>query len=457
MPSDGSPEAFTLFRDWFENCRQNHEDCKYALDGTQIDEHLGPQLPTRVLDLGEPSATDVVLIETKGRRGNYCALSYCWGPPGTQILTTTRQNLGERLSGISLDSMPKTFQDAVQVTRQLSVRYLWIDGLCIIQGDAGDWTQESKRMGSIYQGACLVIAATGATSPKDGCFMSTSRDLMPIELPFYTSTGQENGSFNVCAFSWDHQSPDFGPLNSRGWAVQESYLSRRRLDFMPGGPSWACKTMGGITERSLDMDPATSWRGWETLMDRFSTTDLTYNSDRLMAVEGIATELLKNAKDTYNRGVFLSKIASHLLWMCENVAAESEDLDDVPSWSWASNGARKNFWSSFGGLEASIDHTKAHIDDQGCLMLQGEVIECKVYDTAFGTTEDLKDTTDQMLFTALTKYSDFPQYAVCMEAANPQCWGCGMFDRQRFETVHCLCLMSTNWKRFAKITRYGQY
>lgn len=347
--------------------------------------------------------------------------------------------------------MPKTFQDAVQVTRQISVRYLWIDGLCIIQGDAGDWTQESKRMGSIYQEACLVIAASGATSPEDGCFVSTSRDLMPIELPFYTSTGQENGSFNVCAFSWDEQSPDFGHLNSRGWAVQESYLSRRRLNFMPGGPSWDCNTIVGLTERNVDMDPATSWRGWEKLMHRFSDTDLTYKSDRLMAVEGIATELLKKAKDTYSHGVFLSQIASHLLWMCDSIVPESEDLDNVPSWSWASKGGIKTFWAPFTRLlpEARIDHTKAHIDDKGCLILQGHVIECKVYDTAFGTTEDLEDTTNQLLFTAFTVHSDFPSYAVSMEAANSQCWGFGMFDRQRFETVHCLCLMSTSLKQFA--------
>lgn len=313
-------------------------------------------------------------------------------------------------------------------------------------------------MGSIYQGACLVIAATGATSPKDGCFMSTSRDLMPIELPFYTSTGQENGSFNVCAFSWDHQSPDFGLLNTRGWALQESYLSRRRLNFMPGGPSWVCNTIVGLTERNTGLDPATSWRGWEVLMNRFSRTELTYKSDRLMAVEGIATELLKKAKDTYNRGVFLSQLASHLLWTCKNVGPESEDLDNVPSWSWASKGAMKTFWAMFRGLEARIDHTQAHIDDQGCLMLQGEVTECKVYDTALGTTKDLEDTTEQFLFTAFTRFSDFPEYAVYMEAANLQCWGFGIFDRQTFETVHCLCLMSTSLERFAVHSqRYGHY
>lgn len=308
-----------------------------------IDESTGPLLPSRVLDLGEPGTKDIILIETKGRRGNYCALSYCWGPPGAETLITTRDNFQERLSGISFDSMPKTFRDAIEVTRQISVRYLWIDGLCIIQGDVDDWTQESKRMGSVYQGACLVIAASGARSPNDGCFVSTPRELAPIELPFYTSIGQENDSFNACMLSWEDCTPSLGPLESRGWALQESYLARRRIHFMPGGPSWVCNTTLGVTERMTQMDPE-EYTGWESLMCRFSCTKLTHHSDRLMAVQGIATELQKKTRDTYNRGVFLSRVASHLLWMGEDVVPESEDLQGVPSWSWASRGGRKTFF-----------------------------------------------------------------------------------------------------------------
>lgn len=414
-----------------------------------IDENLGPQLPTRVLDLGAPGTTDVVLIETKGLRANYCALSYCWGPPGTQTLITTQNNLEQRLSGIAFDSMPKTFQDAVQIARQISVRYLWIDGLCIIQGDAEDWARESKRMGGIYQQACLVIAASGTASPKDGCFVSTPRELSPVDLPFYSCTGQNDGCFHVCVIRWEHFSPSFGPLRTRGWALQESALARRSLYFMPGGPSWDCNSTCGFTERNTSLDLA-EFPDWDSVLERFSCTELTHKSDRLMAVEGIATELQKKTKDTYNRGVFLSQVASHLLWMLKSIAPESEDLQNVPSWSWASKGGSKSFWAGLTSLRTEIDQTKVHIDDQGYLRLQGKLTECRAHNIAFERTKNLDDKEKQILFTVTSNYSDLPGQAVSMEGSAPQCRGIAMFDRQRFDTVDCLYLMSTTLERLAE-------
>lgn len=405
-----------------------------------------------MLDLGDPGTTDVVLIETKGRRGNYCALSYCWGPPGIQTLITTKGNLEQRLSGIAFDSMPKTFQDAVQIARQISVRYLWIDGLCIIQGDAEDWTRESKQMGGIYQMACLVIAASGAVSPKDGCFVSSPRDLQSVDLPFYSSTGQNNGSFHVCGFCWEDYQPAFGPLRSRGWALQESYLARRCLSFMPGGPSWICKNSesAGLTERNTVMDPG-EYPDWESVLQRFSCTKLTHKSDRLMAVEGIATELQKKWGDAYNRGVFISQIASHLVWMSGDIVPESEDLRDVPSWSWASKGTEKVFWGNRIDLEAEIDQNSVHIDNHGCLRLEGKLIECKAYNTCLDN-KSIDDNRNNVIFRTLLLFSNFTDQAVrvFMEGTASDCSGVAVFDGQKVDTIHCLCLMSTTLERLTE-------
>jgi hypothetical protein len=40
--------------------------------------------------------------------------------------------LEHRMMSIQSDISSKTFADAVQVTRRLGIRYLWIDALCII-------------------------------------------------------------------------------------------------------------------------------------------------------------------------------------------------------------------------------------------------------------------------------------------------------------------------------------
>ena len=186
LPSDKCPEAFALIASWLEECRQGHKACKTTIAGTTVDENHGPRLPTRVLDVGCGGSEDISLVETNTQdRGNYCALSYCWGPPGTPSLLTTRGNLSDHLEGIKFSKLPKTFQDAVTITRELGIRYLWIDGLCIIQRDEEDWAIESAQMAEVYQNACLVIAAAGAAHPGEGCFSGKSRSRAAVKCPYY--------------------------------------------------------------------------------------------------------------------------------------------------------------------------------------------------------------------------------------------------------------------------------
>ena len=83
------------------------------------------------------------LVETQGARGLYLCSSHCWGK--TQIITTTQSTLSRRLAGIPLEALSNTYRDAILFTRQLSIRHIWIDSLCIIQDSLQDWEIESIR------------------------------------------------------------------------------------------------------------------------------------------------------------------------------------------------------------------------------------------------------------------------------------------------------------------------
>jgi hypothetical protein len=48
-------------------------------------------------------------------------------------LTLTTGNYATFLKSIPYEALPKTFQDALLVTRNLGVRYIWIDSPCILQ------------------------------------------------------------------------------------------------------------------------------------------------------------------------------------------------------------------------------------------------------------------------------------------------------------------------------------
>jgi Heterokaryon incompatibility protein (HET) len=154
------PDSYALICDAQLNSNQGHGFSSTGSSGTLLlanawlnsclEKHDGPcssrsrQLPTRLIDVGPADGTKQPrLYETSDaseRHGGYVALSYCWGS-SRRVLTT----IGiERRSGypagtyknfkraIDTALLPRTFQDAIQVTRSLGYRYLWIDALCII-------------------------------------------------------------------------------------------------------------------------------------------------------------------------------------------------------------------------------------------------------------------------------------------------------------------------------------
>ena len=129
---------FDRIRRVVERCESNHTCVPQTAE-----------LPTRVLDLGVGPETPstVVLVETKGRTGRYIALSHCWG--GSLTLKTTNDNYSDHLLGIPIDYLTPKYRDAVRLTKLLGQRYLWIDSLCIIQGNTADWACEASRMAGV--------------------------------------------------------------------------------------------------------------------------------------------------------------------------------------------------------------------------------------------------------------------------------------------------------------------
>ncbi|KAK0613663.1 heterokaryon incompatibility protein-domain-containing protein, partial [Immersiella caudata] len=145
---------------WVDSCNKSHHKCKTARPG----------LPKRVLDVGTPTGGGVIrLCRSESAPSNdkrYVALSHCWG--ATPLPKTLTSNVEERREGIEFSHLPRSFQDAVTVTRSIGIRYLWIDSLCIIQDDQTDWQVELSRMADIYNNANLVIAASQAVDSTVG-------------------------------------------------------------------------------------------------------------------------------------------------------------------------------------------------------------------------------------------------------------------------------------------------
>ena len=352
---------------WIKDC-DSHTDCPSP---------TATKLPRRVLDLRPHRFRNAIsLVETEeGDVGTYITLSHRWGM--VQPMKTTKDTLSKRKAVIRLADLPKTFHDAVTLCRGLGVDYLWIDSLCIIQGDKLDWERESAKMAAIYTNSYLNIAATRANDSTGGCLPDrwTAIDVMgstqAIPLDSYEIMESHLGKpVNVqVRVSLEQGHDDFlrsfrgldtrAPLLSRAWVFQERCLARRTLHFHAHELIWECK-MGLMCEcRGLDViDRNKTWYpGWQArhiswkaaefpnmadlwleVVQWFTELDLTYESDRLPALSGIASRFSGPVLKTYLAGLWKEDLARSLLWFISGwKSSSSRPLPlGAPTWSWAS-------------------------------------------------------------------------------------------------------------------------
>ncbi|KAK4196348.1 heterokaryon incompatibility protein-domain-containing protein [Triangularia verruculosa] len=244
-PAADSPGAFHQIQTWLNTCQRSHTECD-SVPLADADTSSITRFPTRLLDVGtnHDKTPFIRLTDRQNAMGPYAALSYCWGPEATQ-LRTLKSNLAEHATGINICTMPATLRDAVTATRNLGLRYLWIDALCIIQDDTPDWLREAPQMGLIYQNAHLTIAATGSSSSTGGLFhpRDTTTNQPVVELSYQPPGG---GGRKLRTFFVGPHPPSFDKVvtasvwNSRGWVIQERNLSRRIILFAAGQLFFEC-------------------------------------------------------------------------------------------------------------------------------------------------------------------------------------------------------------------------
>jgi hypothetical protein len=55
--------------------------------------------------------------------------------------------------------LPKTVNNAIDLVKAMNERYLWVDGLCLVQDDEDDVSLGIEMMNSIYHGSYFTIVA----------------------------------------------------------------------------------------------------------------------------------------------------------------------------------------------------------------------------------------------------------------------------------------------------------
>jgi hypothetical protein len=75
----------------------------------------------------------VSFLDGGQRSVKYTTLSHSWGH--ARILTLTHETASQLYDGIDENLLALSFRDAINITRKLGIRYIWIDSLCIYQND----------------------------------------------------------------------------------------------------------------------------------------------------------------------------------------------------------------------------------------------------------------------------------------------------------------------------------
>ncbi|TVY42633.1 hypothetical protein LSUB1_G005400 [Lachnellula subtilissima] len=357
-----SEPCFKLARQCIKNCLNGHSSSCPFDDAAS--------LPTRVIDLGlDMDAPKVRVFETKGLQGIWVALSHCWGRIARFVTETS--NLDERTQGIALADLPNTFLDAIKITRKLGYRYLWIDSLCILQDSHQYWVDEWGRMQDYYSKAILTIASDLATGDHESFLDNARPESTSITIPFNTKVTLTRQSHVY--ISKDVQIPGTNPdetsLSVPGWTLQEDILSPRSLHYTTIELVFECQqcrfietdlTPRGYNEvdqlrasKRFFLRPTSGFNDpflvkypthkayyqpisrWYRLFENYCTRLLTYESDRLAAIAGLAKETQRQTNFSYKAGLWAEDIHTGLLWGV-NGRGERVAKYQAPSWSWAS-------------------------------------------------------------------------------------------------------------------------
>ncbi|KAM7199009.1 Heterokaryon incompatibility protein (HET) domain containing protein [Rhypophila sp. PSN 637] len=364
-----------LAKKWIQDCRDKHPHhrCSAFTD---------VPLSTRVLDVRpSPGLNHVRLVLTNRSQGRYITLSYRWGDPSKMPIKLTQDTLERLRNGISVDSLPRTFQDAVTVTRNLGYRYLWIDSLCILQDSVEDWQKAVIEMPDIYNHAELNICGPAAADCTAGFLhdRKLSPESKAVHVSWRISQGRSRQTLRLIYRGYlpdsgepPHSEPN-SALATRGWILQERLLSQRMLYFGSRNMYWECNTYSSyetlhfplsnesklrneVAKMSFNKPssggpnaPTFGWRWtWYEMLGTYSTMDLSFQTDKLVAISAMAQRFSGVLQDEYLAGLWRSELFKGLSWDVNPMQPQKHALPKpptahspspyiAPSWSWASS------------------------------------------------------------------------------------------------------------------------
>lgn len=238
---------------FLENCKAHHGDlCDKFPWGSVMD--LDLPRPAYLIDVQEACLVDASDESISG--AEYVTLSYMPGEGG--YMSTTKDNLeslkapGVFEASTVSSELPRTFRDAIHLTRLLGFQYLWIDLLCIVQDDAEHRDVEMSKAAFISAGAAFCVAVWDGKDANQGIRgIRELPDSQPRDFQQKLYPVADGEIFFRPAGTWtdDHEEllrlAGVKPKDTYSWQAWprvQNIFSRRTLRFERGTCNLVCKS-----------------------------------------------------------------------------------------------------------------------------------------------------------------------------------------------------------------------
>jgi hypothetical protein len=285
-----------------------------------------------------------------------------------KTLILTSPNLAEMKYGIPVTSIPRTYLDAMRITKSLGVDYIWSDSLCIMQDSEEDWAKQAAEMAFIYANSDCAIAAAVGDNAQHGCYSArNSLSFAPCRIAGNETKGLYAHAKNIRPGGSIEDMGVTSALFKRAWVYQERILSPKVLYFGQRGIAFNCKLIfasetdvdaktyplqpeGGF-ESALWHTPQTSLEWirhnhvsdpgilhdiWFGMVTEYSQLAMTEPGDKLVALAGLASRVWANVGGEYLAGLWHRSFALDALWFVVGQRYPRPNGFRAPSWSWAS-------------------------------------------------------------------------------------------------------------------------
>lgn len=291
----------------------------------------------------------------------YAVLSYVWG--SSNFVTLTRKTISQFEATNSLRSMilPKTIAHAIEVTRSLGLRWLWVDSLCIVQDDSIDQRWLVGHMDAIYTNAVVTLVAAGSKEADHGLWHAGCQQIV-----------EKCSGLRFVAIEPDVLSIINSSLwATRAWTYQEYVLSKRLLVFSGRQAYFMCEQFAFVEDllhsiaadgshhsREFDLSDETPGTPafdlthfpvyWRNLVSAFTKRTMTLHTDVVRSSSGVISAFCRGTKgdrpshqtiDHVFCGLPISILFEYsLLWLHKGATARrgpNRKGNQFPSWSWA--------------------------------------------------------------------------------------------------------------------------